>query len=49
MKINDSFIIIITDENIKNKNLTIKTSENQMSDKVTEWDELITFMRRNYE
>ena len=33
----------------KNKNLTIKTSENQMSDKVTEWDELITFMRRNYE
>ena len=49
MKINDSFIIIITDENITNKNLTIKTSENQMSDKVTEWDELITFMRRNYE
>ena len=49
MKINDSFIIIITDENIKNKNLTIKTSENQMSDTVTEWDELITFMRRNYE
>ena len=49
MKINDSFIIIITDENIKNKNLTIKTNENQMSDTVTEWDELITFMRRNYE
>ncbi len=49
MKINDRFIIIITDENIKNKNLTIKTDENQMSDIVIEWEELIIYMRKKYE
>ena len=49
MKVNDTFVIIITDENIKNKSLTIKTSENQMSDMVVKWDELITYMRKKYE
>jgi len=49
VKINDKFAIIITDDNIKNKNLTIKASENQMTDMLISFEDLIKYMRKKYE
>ena len=49
IKINDKFAIIITDDNIKNKNLTIKASENQMTDVLISLEDLIKYMRSKYE
>ena len=49
VKINDKFAIIITDDNIKNKNLTIKVSENQMTDVLISLEDLIKYMRSKYE
>ncbi|MBT3548472.1 MAG: histidine--tRNA ligase [Gammaproteobacteria bacterium] len=49
MRINDKFIIIITDANIKNNNLTIKSNEDRMSDTIVSWKELIAYMSNKYE
>ena len=49
IKINDKFVIVITDDNIKNKNLTIKISENQMTDTLISLEDLIKYMRNKYE
>ena len=49
IKINDKFAIIITDDNIKNKNLTIKASEDQMADRIISLEDLIKYMRNKYE
>ena len=42
-------MIVITDDNIKNKNLTIKVSENQMTDTLISLEDLIKYMRNKYE
>ena len=49
VKINDKFVIIITDDNIKNKNLTIKISENKMADMLISLEDLVKYMRSKYE
>jgi histidyl-tRNA synthetase len=49
VKINDKFVIIVTDDNIKNKNITIKASENQMTDMLVNLEDLIKYMRNKYE
>ena len=49
IKINDKFVIVITDDNIKNKNLTIKISENQMTDTLISLEDLIKYMRNKHE
>ena len=49
IKINDKFVITITDDNIKGRNLTIKTSEHQMTDELISLKDLIIYMRNKYE
>ena len=49
IKINDKFVIAITDDNIKDRNLTIKTSEHQMTDELISLKDLIIYMRNKYE
>ena len=49
IKINDKFVIVVTDDNIKDRNLTIKISEHQMADELISLKNLITYMRNKYE
>ena len=49
IKINGKFVIIVTNDNIKNKNLTIKIDENQMNDMLISLEDLIKHMRNKYE
>ena len=39
----------LSDDNIKNKNLTIKIPENQMTDTLISLEDLIKHMRNQYE
>jgi len=48
LKINDNFIIMITNENIKNKSITVRMKENKMNDTILTNDELIKLMDESY-
>ena len=48
LKINDTFIILITNENIKDKSITVRMKENKMNDTILTNDELIKLMDKSY-
>ena len=48
LKINDTFIILITNENIKDKSITVRMKENKMNDTILTNDELIKLMDESY-
>ena len=48
LKINDTFIILITNENIKNKSLTVRMKENKMNDTILTNNELIKLLDESY-
>lgn len=49
LKINDSIILLVTEENLKDKSVTVKMKENKMNDKVLTKNELIELMDKIYE
>ena len=49
LKINDYFIILLTDKNKEDKSITVKMKENKMSDMILTTNELIEFMDKSYE
>ncbi|MED5501966.1 MAG: hypothetical protein VX623_00005, partial [Pseudomonadota bacterium] len=49
LKINDCFIILLTDNNKKDKSITVKMKENKMNDMILTTNELIEFMDKSYE
>jgi len=49
LKINDSFIIIISDENMADKTITVRMKENKMNDIILTQDQLIEIMDKSYE
>jgi len=48
LKINDTFIILVTNENIKDKSITVRMKENKMNDTILTNDELIKLMDKSY-
>ena len=48
LKINDTFIILLTNENIKDKSITVRMKENKMNDTILTNDELIKLMDKSY-
>tara|TARA_X000000368_G_scaffold160257_1_gene126311 strand:- start:1281 stop:2564 length:1284 start_codon:yes stop_codon:yes gene_type:complete len=49
LKINDYFIILLTDKNKEDKSITVKMKENKMNDMILTTNELIEFMDKSYE
>jgi histidyl-tRNA synthetase len=49
LKINDYFIILLTDKNKEDKSITVKMKENKMNDMILTTSELIEFMDKSYE
>ena len=49
LKINDCFIILLTDNNKKDKSITVKMKENKMNDMILSTNELVKFMDKSYE
>ena len=49
LKINDSIILLVTDDNLKDKSVTVKMKENKMNDKILTKNELIELMDKIYE
>jgi len=49
LKINDSIILLVTEENLKDKSVTVKMKENKMNDKILTKNELIELMDKIYE
>ena len=49
LKINDYFIILLTDKNKEDKSITVKMKENKMNDMILTTNELVEFMDKSYE
>ena len=49
LKINDCFILLLTDNNKKDKSITVKMKENKMNDMILSINELVKFMDKSYE
>ena len=49
LKINESIILLVTENNRKDKSITVKMKENKMNDMILSKNELIKLMDKTYE